>query len=295
MELRHLAAFVAVAEERSFTRASERLHTVQSGVSAAIRALEGELGSVLLERNSRHVDLTDAGAVLLPHARATLDAARAAREAMDEVRGGLRGHLRVGTMTALHHLDLAGLLAEFRRRYPLVTVQLVMKPSGSEGLIEALRAGEVDLAFVSLPGAPPAGVDIRPLGSTPLDLVLPATHRLAGRAAGVRLAELADEEFIEFPAGYGNRAAVELAFAVAGVARRVTLEVNDFATAARFVGHGLGVALLPRFAIPEDPAMVRLPVRGADLLWPVGAATSRTRTLAGPARAMLGLLDRFVD
>ncbi|MEA2443482.1 MAG: hypothetical protein QOJ12_774, partial [Thermoleophilales bacterium] len=91
MELRHLATFVAVAEEGSFTRASDRLHIVQSAVSAGVRTLERELGAALFDRTTHQVELTDAGHALLPEARTTLAAARAAREAVDQVRGGLRG------------------------------------------------------------------------------------------------------------------------------------------------------------------------------------------------------------
>ena len=98
MELRHLATFVAVAEEGGFTRASARLHVVQSAVSAGVRTLERELGAALFDRTTHRVQLTDAGAALLPEARATLAAARGAREAVDAVRGGLRGTVTLGIM-----------------------------------------------------------------------------------------------------------------------------------------------------------------------------------------------------
>src|ERR1700758_4721602 len=98
MELRLLTVFVAVAEEESFTRASARLHLVQSAVSAGVRTLERELGTALFDRPTHRVQLTDAGKVLLPEARNTLAAARAAREAVDLVRGGLRGTVTLGIM-----------------------------------------------------------------------------------------------------------------------------------------------------------------------------------------------------
>lgn len=88
MELRHLEYFLAVAEELNFTRAARRLHVVQSGVSAAVRALEHELGAPLFERTSKQVALTAAGEALLPEARATLAAAQAARDAVGQVAGG---------------------------------------------------------------------------------------------------------------------------------------------------------------------------------------------------------------
>src|ERR1700738_1080229 len=98
VELRQLATFVAVAEEASFTRAADRLHVVQSAVSAGVRKLEKELGAMLFDRSTHSVKLTDAGHALLPEARATLAAAQAANDAVDEARGGLRGTVVLGTM-----------------------------------------------------------------------------------------------------------------------------------------------------------------------------------------------------
>ncbi len=124
MELRHLEYFVAVAQELSFTRASRRLHVVQSGVSSAIQSLERELGVPLFDRNRHRVSLTDAGQALLPEARATLAAAQAAREAVSEARGGLRGTVTVGTTLAVGPLDLPELLGRFHATHPGVTVRL---------------------------------------------------------------------------------------------------------------------------------------------------------------------------
>jgi DNA-binding transcriptional LysR family regulator len=290
MELRHLEYFVAVADARNFTRAAEQLHVVQSGVSAAVKALEAELGSPLFERTSKRVDLTDAGRARLPAARATLDAARAARDAVDDVRGGLRGSLRIGTMTSVGLVDLPALLGEFHRRYPDVTIRLAVNPSGSRGLVEALTAGSLDLALVSLPGPAPAGVAVTPLASAPLVLVVPGDHRLAGRRS-VPLAELAEEPFVDFPLGYGNRAVVDRAFDAASLRRHVVLEVTDVGTGADFVRHGLGVAILPRFVVPDASDLSMLTIDDTDLVWPMAVAWSATRAPSAAARAMLGLLD----
>src|SRR5437764_9131998 len=139
MELRQLATFVAVAEEGSFTRASDRLHVVQSAVSAGVRKLERELDAMLFDRSTHRVKLTDAGRALLPEARATLAAAQAARDAVDEARGGLRGTVSLGTMQAqgMHAIDLAAILAAFRAEHPAVEVDV----QHSGGSIEMARAG----------------------------------------------------------------------------------------------------------------------------------------------------------
>jgi len=293
MELRHLEYFVAVAEARNFTRASEQLHVVQSGVSATVKALEQELGTPLFERTSKRVDLTDAGAALLPEARATLDAARAAVDAVDEVRGGLRGTLRIGTMTSVGLVDLPALLGHFHQLYPEVTIRLAVDPSGSRGLVRALIVGTLDLALVSLPGPTPPGVLLSPLTSAPLVLVVPADHPLAVRKS-VPIAELAGERFVDFPVGYGNRAVVDRAFGAASLQRHVVLEVTDIGTGADFVRHGLGVAILPQFVVPDAPALRSLTITGADLLWPMAVATSSTRRPSAATRVMLRLFEGHV-
>jgi DNA-binding transcriptional LysR family regulator len=293
MELRHLENFVAVAEERSFTRAAARLHVVQSGVSAAVKALERELAAPLLERTSKRVALTDAGAALLPRARAALDAARAARDAVDEVRGGLRGTLRIGTLMVGGLIDMPDLLGRFHRTHPEVRLQLTVSPRGSVGLLDDLLGGRLDLAVVSVPGRAPAGTHIRQVLWHPLNLVVPAGHRLAARRS-VRVEELADEPFVDFPIGYGNRAVVDRAFAAAGADRQVAIEVIDFLNAWSFVRQGLGVSFLPRFAVPEDRGLAMVTVTGSDLQWPVGIATSAIRAPSAAGRALLALLDERV-
>jgi DNA-binding transcriptional LysR family regulator len=290
VEIRHFEYFVAVAEERSFTRAATRLHVVQSGVSAVIKAMERELGAALLERTSKRVVLTDAGEALLPRARAALDAVRAARDAVEEVRGGLRGTVRIGTLTAVAVIDVPGLLGAFHRTHPDVTLQLTTSPHGSVGLIEGLLDGSLDLAVVSIPGRPPAGVRIRTTHRELLQLVLPEGHRLAG-AAEVRLADLAGEAFVDFPAGYGNRIVVDHAFAVAGISRQVAIQLMDITTAATYVRENLGIAILPPFAVLDRRGLVVKPLAGSELEWPLGLAVPALRAPSAAARALLELFQ----
>jgi DNA-binding transcriptional LysR family regulator len=294
MELRHLECFVAVAEEANFSRAAARLHVVQSAVSATIKSLERELGAPLLDRNSKRVLLTDAGAALLPGARAALDAAQAAADAVAEVRGGLRGTLRLGTMTSVSLIDLPALLGAFHQQHPGVLVRTTAAPSGTQGLVDALLERRLDVAFVSWPGPPPAGIALTDLTSSVLDLAVPAAHPLAGRGS-VRIAELAGLDFVDSPVGYGNRTVADRAFAAASLTRRVTIEITDISTGAAFVTHGLGVALLPRFALRDAQHMAVLQVLDADLRWPVSLAAPSDRVPSAAARAMATMARQFVS
>ncbi|HEY0187389.1 MAG TPA: LysR family transcriptional regulator [Cellulomonas sp.] len=293
MELRHLSAFVAVAEELSFTAAASRLVLAQSAVSTSVRTLEREVGARLLERTSRRVELTDAGTALLPYARDALDAARNARDAVDQVRGGLRGTVRVGTLTSVEQVDVPRLLGAFHRRHPDVVLRLTAAPTGARGLMDAVAEQRLDLAFVAGPSDPSSPIRLTELAWSPLDLLVPADHPLAG-GPSVPIDALDGLDFIDSPQGYGNRAVADRAFATAEVARRVTIEVADIATIAAYVRHGLGVALLPRSATPPAADLVALPVTGTDLRWTLSLATSADRRPSAAAAALARLVRESV-
>ena len=286
MELRHLEYFVAVAEELSFTRASRRLHVVQSGVSSAIQGLERELGAALFDRDRHRVTLTEAGRALLPEARATLAAAQAAAEAVAEATAGLRGTLSIGTMISTGSVDVPALLGRFHEQHPGVLVRLRVVPGGSAELAREVITGGLDLALLSLLGEPPAGLAVRPLAHEPLVLICAAKHPLAGEES-VPFEALAEEAFIDFPVGWGTRAIVDRAFAAAGLDRQVSFEVADYATAARLVGNGLGVAFVPTSAAAGLSGVARVRVDSAALNWRILVATSGTRRPSAAARALL--------
>src|SRR3954447_3341651 len=124
MELRQLEYFLAVAEEGGFTRAADRVHISQSGVSAQVRQLERELGAPLIDRASRTAKLTPAGAAALEHARAALAAAESVRRAVDDVNGLVRGRLALGMVTGCTITPLFDALAAFRGAHPGVEVSV---------------------------------------------------------------------------------------------------------------------------------------------------------------------------
>ncbi|MFE0436459.1 LysR substrate-binding domain-containing protein [Streptomyces nigra] len=147
--------------------------------------------------------------------------------------------------------------------------------------------------FLSLPERKPAGIDARELATVPLVLVVNAAHPLAQRGE-LTLADLAEEPFVDFPPGYGNREVVDRAFAAAGVVRRVALEVPDIDMGAALVRHGLGIAFLPAFAVARTPGLHVLDVHGTVLRWSMHLGTSSTRRPSSALRALLDLVDLHV-
>jgi DNA-binding transcriptional LysR family regulator len=287
MELRQLAVFVAVAEEASFTRAADRLHMVQSAVSASVRGLERELGAALFDRTTRRVELTDTGDALLPEARQVLSAVNAAREAVDQVSGGLRGTLRLGTMQgqAMRPISVPRLVAGFRAEHPGVEIH-VSHTGGSVAMAEEVRTGRLDLAFLSLPDRRPAGLTLTPISSERMQIACARDHPLAARTE-VDLAAVADEPFIEFPEGWGTRMSTDRAFAAAGVPRTIVYEVNDVASVIEFVSSGLAVALVSPTLIVEGDDVALVPVRRHAPHFEISVAVASNRRCSAVLEAFL--------
>jgi DNA-binding transcriptional LysR family regulator len=280
MELRQLKYFVAVAEECHFTRAAKRLHIAQSGLSASISSLEHELGAPLFLRSTRAVELTPAGRVLLIEARRALSATDAAKDAVAAVQGLLRGSLAIGSLQCLHVVHLPAVLGRFLAAYPGLEIRL--RQGGSGELIEQVRAGRLDAAFVSRPAWCPDDVVVGPLASEPLVLACALGHPFAARAQ-VGLAELRGEQFVDFLPDWGTRDLVDNALAAAGVERHVSLEVTDVHSLLDLVTFGLGVALVPQSFAAKTDQVRFIALAGAVPAWEIITVTGDPTSAAAAA------------
>ncbi|MEW9553945.1 LysR family transcriptional regulator [Nonomuraea sp. NPDC050783] len=242
MELRQLEYFVAVAEERSFTRAAERVHISQSGVSAQIRQLERELGAELFDRSARTATLTVAGKAALGHARAALAAAAAVGQAVGEVTALIRGRLTVGMVIGCTITPLFDALAAFHAAHPGVEITLL--EDGSDRLMEQVRAGALDLALVGAASAP-EGLRARTIVSDRLVAMVPPGHPLAARDR-ITLRDLGEHPIVCMPPGTGLRAVLDGACAARGVRPVIALQASAADAVADLAARGLGVAILGR-------------------------------------------------
>ncbi|WP_067350645.1 LysR family transcriptional regulator [Streptomyces noursei] len=243
MELQQMRYVVAVAETGGFTRAAERCHVVQSALSHQIARLEKELGARLFHRTSRSVRLTAAGEAFVPIARQALQAAERARAEVEAVTGEVRGRLAVGAISTVSALDLARELGAFRAAYPKVQISLQMEMS--DPLLERVREGALDVAFVGLvPGARTIGVREKVLARGELVAVVPPEHPLAGRE-WTTLGRVARETLVDFTAGSAARRQREEAFRAAGLTAEVAFEVTTVEFLAELVRAGLGVGMVP--------------------------------------------------
>lgn len=290
MNLRQIEFAVAVAEERSFTRAAQRCCIVQSALSHQVARLEKELGAVLFERNSRHVSLTPSGQAFLRQAYLTLEAARRIPDEVAAVSGEIRGQLALGTISALSNIDIVVLIARFHELYPCVDIRL--NQSGSENLMALLDAGRLDLALVGLwPGQPIKGGNYQYLGEEHLLAILPPGHPMTG-CKQLTLEMLATLPLADYPPDSSARCQTDKAFAAVGVSRQVSFEVDHVELIARLVAQGLAAGLVPSSVAATLSGVACVAVQNAPrrvlyAVWP--------RSPTPAALAVIALLQGLVD
>jgi LysR family transcriptional regulator, transcription activator of glutamate synthase operon len=256
MEVRQLRYLVALADEQHFTRAAERARVAQPALSQQVRKLEQELGVALFDRTTRRVRPTEAGTLLIAHARRVLAELDDARAELDRLTGLVSGRVTIGLTQTPGPLDVVRLLGDFHARHP--QVELAVREDLSTTLAVALRADELDLAFLSLVEEEDRrGLAVQELAEEPLVLVVPDGHRLAARRRA-RIADLRDERLVAFFAGATIRAAVARTAAAAGFTPRIAFETREVARARALVAAGLGVAVLPRSDAQAPGPSVRI-------------------------------------
>jgi DNA-binding transcriptional LysR family regulator len=290
MELRQLSYFVAVAEERQFTRAAARVSVAQPAVSAQIRRLERELGEALFHRDPRAVRLTRAGDALLPHARAALAAAERGRDTIASLRDMLHGRLRVGVAGPVDH-RFAEALGDFHRAHP--AVEIACAQHQNEPLLEALASGDVDAAIVGIGAQPlPPQIRTRVVATEALVLAIPRGDPLGSRKT-ITLSHVRDRPMVTLERGSGLRTVLETACRDAGFVPRITAETSELGSLLELAAEGLGVAVVPSSAAERSDLAVLKITRPAlrritALAW--------NETVTSPAgRAFLALANRRFD
>jgi DNA-binding transcriptional LysR family regulator len=275
LDSRSLALFLAVADTLSFRQAAETLHLSQPPLSRAIRELEERLGTRLFDRNTKGVNLTDAGHRLLPYARRV---GRLLRDAEAELATqGLPAALRLGLTSAAEPTWFRGLAHRVQVAHPGTSVSTLSDTSPR--LIRQLRGGKLDAAFIALP-TDTHGLDVIELDRLPMVVAMQSSHPLAKRKT-VRLADLAREPVFWFerarqPAFYDH---CQRVFVRHGFAPQKVKEPADHHVLLSDVADGRGIALLPKSftSLKRTGVIYRSLVEGDELAVGVGLATRRER------------------
>jgi len=282
MEIASLRAFLAVAEQQSFSRAAESLYLSQPAVSKRIALLEEQLQVALFDRIGRRVSLTPAGQTLLPRARGLLNDAREIERALADLSGEIRGRLLMATS---HHIGLhrlPGPLKAFTRDHP--GVELEIRFMDSEAACHAVEIGDLELAIVTLPTKPLPHLQTGLIWDDPLVVMVGRDHPLSKR----KQVEL--ETLLSYPAVLPSsntytRAIMEQAVQQAGLSLQVSMETNYLETLGMLTEIGLGWSLLPATQLTGQ--LVTLAVPGLELARQLGSVIHEKRSLSSAARAMI--------
>lgn len=272
MEIRQLRAFVAIAESGTFTAGALRVHVTQAAISMQIRQLENEIGAKVFVRAPRHVILTEAGEQLLRRARHILREHDAALDEIAELAGAERGRLRIGSASAMVLTEqLPAVLKELRKQHPAAEISVL---SGtSEVLVDQILAGEVDIAFVSLP-VDVRGIKTERLSEDQLVAIASPRHKFAKQRT-ISAFTLAGERLILGERGGNTRRLIDQFFAQAGVTLRVAMELSRQQAIKRMVEEDMGVGIVPLQSVKEEVEkgrLVRWWIEGAEINWELGIA-----------------------
>jgi DNA-binding transcriptional LysR family regulator len=292
MDIRGLEVFLSVAKNLNYTRAGEEVNLSQPSVSVRIRQLEDEVGAKLFEQLGKKVALTEAGLLLVPHARRVITAIEDAQHAINELRGLERGRLRIGASTTPGMYLIPKTIARFKDRYPRIEILLGIKDTRQieTGVIN----NEFDFGFV---GGHLAGdeVDVFPWLTDQLVLVVPPKHPLA-RQKSVKAEELQKEKFILRETGSATRAAIVAHLEQSKLEVETIMEMENPESVKKAVQSGLGIAFISRFAVETElkaKSLVAVSVRGLDIRRELKIVYRKDKHLSRATQAFIEMARSF--
>ncbi|MFQ5656326.1 MAG: selenium metabolism-associated LysR family transcriptional regulator [Candidatus Methylomirabilales bacterium] len=254
MNLPHLRTFLAVAQDRSFSRAAEKLFITQPAVSKQIQALEEMLGLRLFDRVGRSVILTEVGHILQNHAHIAFQSLEEARETISQLRGLQRGHLRVSAASTIGTYMLPKPLGAFKAKHPGIEISLAI--TNKARVVQQLLNHEVELGFVG-PPVEPGELEKEEYLLDELVLIVAPTHRLAHEEA-VAVRDLTEEVFILREQGSGTREIMEEELGRVRVSLKKAMELGSTEAVKQAVAENLGVSIVSKFAITLEILQGRL-------------------------------------
>lgn len=249
MDFRQLEMFLAVAENRSFTRASQQLHVAQSAISRKVKLLEEELGVALFKRVNKKVFITPAGETLLRYTRKVFRDLKNAALEVSEIGQLRRGRVKIGAGLIACNYLLPPVLERFKERYPGVDLEVIT--GSTERLLDLLRNNELDLGLFTLPVESP-DLQVIPLCSEEMVVVTSPKHPVLSQRRTLAAAEIERYPLIPFQEGTYTRRLLNRFFHEVGIRPHITMEAENVATIKPLVKINLGISILPLPAVLEE-------------------------------------------
>jgi len=289
MEFGQLEIFLCIADEKSFSRAAEKMLRTQPALSIAIKRLEEELGEPLFDRSSRSGMLTEAGKILYSYAQRLINLRQEAQEAVGELREMYRGRLIIGANESTSYYLLPQILLEYRRQYPLIKIEV--HRSVSERIPIDVLERKLDFGFLTYDPLQ-AGLESIEINRDDLVLVVPPGHPLAGKGL-VSVRELGGYQFVAHNARTPARDRIFELFRQHQTPLNICVDLSTLETIKDFVLLGVGIAILPRLSVSaeiENGRLIHVQVRGLKIEKTLRLVFRRESNLSHAARSFLELI-----
>ena len=288
LDLAELRAFIAVADHASFSAAAAELHLSQSALSRRIERLENALGAKLFERTTRKVAMSAVGREFLRRARELLDGLEESMMNIREVAEKMRGEVTVACVPSAVRYFLPQVLRDYHRLYPNIVLRIV--DEGANGVLTAVARSEADFGLNYI-GTQEPDVDFEPILKEPFVLACRRDHVLAKRKK-VSWAELNEHEYMTVTKASGNRMVLDQALTDTPLRPRWFCEVRHVLTIVGLVEAGLGIAAVPRLAMPpaDHPLLVSVPLVEPAVERTIGLIRLRARHLPPAAQQLYDMI-----
>ena len=294
MDLAQLETFLSIAEEKSFSRAAEKMSRTQPALSIAIKRLEEELGETLFDRSSKSGTLTEAGRILLSYAQKMINLRDEAVEAVSELRGMFRGRLTIGANESTSLYLLPPLLLEYRKRHPSIKIEVYRNIS--ERIPSEVLERNLDFGFLSYDPLLPS-LESLEIYNDELVLVVPPKHRLTKQKV-VTVRDLGSEQFVAHNVKTPARTRIFELFAQHRTPLNICVELATLDTIKDFVLRQVGIAILPRLAVRDELAngkLIELPVKGMRIEKMLRLVYRREQSLSHAAKSFLEIVRAHRD
>jgi DNA-binding transcriptional LysR family regulator len=289
LDLAQLEIFLCIAEEKSFSRAAEKMLRTQPALSIAMKRLEEELGESLFDRSSKSGTLTEAGKILFSYAQRMINLRDEAKEAIGELRGMFRGRLTIGANESTSLYLLPELLMEYRKRHSQIKIEVYRNVS--EKIPSEVVERNLDFGFLSYDPMHPS-LQSHEVYRDELVLVVPPKHRLAKRKQ-VTVKELGEEQFVAHNVKTPSRDRIFELFAQHRATLNICIELATLETIKEFVQLNAGIAILPRLAVQHElrsGKLIEVPVKGMKIEKILRIVYRREHLLSHAAKSFLEIV-----
>lgn len=292
MDFGQLEIFLCIAEEKSFSRAAEKMLRTQPALSIAIKRLEEELGEPLFDRSSKNGMLTEAGKILYSYAQRLINLRHEAQEAVGELRGMYRGRLTIGANESTSHYLLPQLLLEYRKRFPQIKIEV--HRNVSEKIPLEVLERNLDFGFLSYDPLHSALQSIE-VYRDELALVVPPKHALTRRDQ-VTVRDLGEYQFVAHNVKTPARERIFALFRQHHTPLNICVELSTLETIKDFVLLGVGIAILPRLAVDDEiksGKLIEVPVKGMKIEKALRLVYRREANLSHAAKSFLEIVREW--